>query len=87
MYKALLLTNMLLRSTALHNKYSLHGEKKDLKFPKTKLNRICLKESFHREKRDKEKPFLGLKNSRKFNMGFNKTQNAEKVAKKCEMSY
>jgi hypothetical protein len=58
--------------------------RKNVKCPKTKLNRICLKESFHREKRDKEKPCFGLKNSRKFKMGFNKTQNAEKVAKKFE---
>jgi hypothetical protein len=65
---------MLLRSTALHNKLSklTWREKrlteKNVKCPKAKLKRICLKESFHREKRDKEKPSLGLKNSRKFNI-------------------
>jgi hypothetical protein len=42
--------------------YTLHREKKELKknvkCPKSKLFRICLKESLNRGKKDKEKPFF-----------------------------
>jgi hypothetical protein len=42
------------------NFISFIKEKKNAKCPKSKLNRICLKERIHREKKDEENLFLFL---------------------------
>ncbi len=51
----------ILKRTCCFRRRERKTKKKKWKCPKSKFIRICLKENFHREKKDWEKPFLGLK--------------------------